>query len=121
MKNLIAQVPLSPPDGFHGTGPLGLEGREASESGGLFEGALSTTIGVLTFIGGIFFLVNLLLAGVSYISAGNDPQKVEGAQKRMMNSLIGLVIVISAFFAVALVGRILGFNTILNPASIIPG
>lgn len=64
-------------------------------------------------VAGIFFVVQLILAGFSYISANGDPKNVQAAWAKIYQSLIGLVIIASAFVIAAVVGRILGID-ILN-------
>lgn len=52
----------------------------------------------LGFIGIVIFLI-FLFAGFEYATAGGDQGKAEGAQKRMINAVIGLIIVFFAFVA----------------------
>lgn len=59
----------------------------------------------LGFIGIVIFLI-FLFAGFEYATAGGDQGKAESAQKRMINAVIGLIIV---FFAFVASNTILGF------------
>ena len=52
----------------------------------------------LGFIGIVVFLI-FLFAGFEYATAGGDEAKTSTAQKRMVNSVIGLIIIFFAFVA----------------------
>lgn len=65
-------------------------------------------------IAGLFFVVQLILAGYAYLSSSGDPKKTEAAFGTIWQSLIGLLIVSSAFVLASFIGNILGID-ILNP------
>lgn len=67
----------------------------------------SMIIGLLTIVGIILLLFNIISAGIMWINSGGDPQKVETAQKKLTNSFIGLILVIGAVFIVSLLGNLL--------------
>lgn len=52
----------------------------------------------LGFIGIVVFLI-FLFAGFEYATAGGDEGKASTAQKRMVNAVIGLIIIFFAFVA----------------------
>jgi hypothetical protein len=52
----------------------------------------------LGFIGIVVFLI-FLFAGFEYATAGGDEGKASNAQKRMVNAVIGLIIIFFAFVA----------------------
>ena len=60
---------------------------------------------ILGFIGIVIFVI-FLFAGFEYATAGGDEKKAENAQKRIVNAIIGLIIV---FFAFVLSNAVLGF------------
>jgi hypothetical protein len=49
------------------------------------------------FIAGIIAVVVIILAGLSYITSGNDPSAVSKAKNAILYAVIGLVVVLSAF------------------------
>jgi hypothetical protein len=59
----------------------------------------------LGFIGIIVFIM-FLIAGFEYATAGGDESKTSTAQKRMVNAVIGMIIL---FFAFVASNAILGF------------
>ncbi len=74
-------------------------------------------------IAGIYALLNFILAGYSFMSAGGDPKKVEGAWAKIWQSMVGLLIIAISFALAALIGQLLfGSPTaILNPKIYGPG
>lgn len=58
----------------------------------------------------VIFLVMALYGGFTWITAGGNQENLAKAQKIFTSSIIGLVIVISAFVLVKLIGLILKVN-----------
>ena len=82
----------------------------ASDKGsGLFT-LISNILKFAGVIAGLFFVVQIIMAGFSYISANGDPKKAELAWAKIWQSIIGLVIVASAFIIASVVGKIFGIN-----------
>lgn len=77
------------------------------------EAILSTVIGFLTIFGGIYFVINFILGGLNWASAGGDTGKVESAQKKMTSGLIGLVVMVSSYGIMYIIANVLGID-ILN-------
>lgn len=73
---------------------------------------ISNTIGIMTIIAGIYFLFQLILSGFRWIAAGGDKQVVQEAQKRISNSLIGLIVVVISYVFLGIVGFIFGVDFI---------
>lgn len=84
------------------------------------EGFISTSIGVLTALSGIAFLVYFVLGGLTWITAGGEKAKTEKAQKQMTDAAIGLIAVLVAYFIAGIVGTVLDID-ILNPANLLRG
>lgn len=82
-----------------------------------FGNVLSTAIRVIIAIAGVWFLVQLLLAGLTYISGSGDAKKTQEAMRKITDSIVGIVIVAASFIVVSLVSNLFfgsGFD-ILNP------
>ncbi len=77
----------------------------------------------LAFIGaGLYVLVNFLLAGYTFISSGGESKAYTQVKDSLTTSMIGLIILISAYTAVSLLGYIFfGDATfIINPQIVGP-
>jgi len=72
---------------------------------------------LLIVVGGIYTLLNFILAGFQFISAGGDPKKIEAAWAKIWQSMIGLLIIVASFALAALLSQILFKDptAILNP------
>lgn len=75
---------------------------------------VSSMIGFLTIIAALWFGFQIIMAGFAWISAGGDKTKTEEAQKKITNSLIGIIVVVSAWILLGIIGKIMGLE-ILNP------
>lgn len=88
--------------------------QDDQDNGGAIFVLLSRIFTLIGIAAGIFFVIQVILAGYAYISANGDPKKTEAAWAKIYQSIIGLVIVSSAFVIAAVIGNIVGIN-ILNP------
>ena len=66
---------------------------------------------LLIVAGGIYALLNFIIAGYSFMSAGNDPKKIDLAWAKIWQSMVGLLIIAVSFVLAALIGKILFGNT----------
>ena len=60
---------------------------------------------MLLYAAGFIAVLMVIAGGLEYIFAGGEPEKGAEARKRIVNSLIGLVIAISAAAVVSFIGR----------------
>ncbi|HPT66141.1 MAG TPA: hypothetical protein PK257_02405 [Candidatus Woesebacteria bacterium] len=65
-------------------------------------------------IAGIYFIIQIILAGYGYLTANGDEKKTSAAWATIWQSLIGIAIVASAFILANTIGNWLGLD-ILNP------
>jgi len=117
--NKLADIELSPEGGLKGFGPLGLEGQDAESAGGIFNNTISTIVGVMTVIAFVWFVILFMTGALGIMTAGSDKAKLEGSRQKLMNGIIGIVVVVAAVFIVDLVGGFLGIENILDPGTII--
>lgn len=118
ISTLIAQreIPLggiTPPTDAYSVG-------SDTETGALsnLEMFISNIIGFLTILGGIFFLINFVLGAFGWITAGSDSSKVDKARQRMLNGILGMIIIVGSYAILGVLGSIVGLD-ILNPAETI--
>jgi hypothetical protein len=81
------------------------------------EGLFKFIGNVLKFtgtIGGIYMIIQLVLAGFAYMSAVGDPKAAAVAWAQIWQSILGMVIIASAFTIAAIVERFTGIK-ILTP------
>lgn len=96
-----------------GFGTLGGETTPIGTGIGIFTNLISSIIGLMTIIAFIWFVFTFLTGAIGIITAGGDKQALENARKRIVNGIIGVVIVISAIFIISLIGTLFGIQ-ILN-------
>lgn len=65
-------------------------------------------------IAGIYFVIQIIIAGYTYLSANGDEKKTSQAWATIWQSLIGIAIVASAFVLASVIGKWIGID-ILNP------
>ena len=117
LTKILAQNPknLAP---IRGLGPLGLEGTSPSQGGTMFTKALSLVVGFMTIVAGIWFIFQFITAGYGFISAGGKPDEIQKAQQKIMNSFIGIAIVVAAIFILSLVGHLLHVDFLDIPKAV---
>lgn len=92
-----------------------------NQSGDSFNDIISTIIGVLTIIAGIYFFFILVIGAIGWIGAGDNKGQIETSKKQIQNGLVGIAVTVAALFLVQIVGSLFGFEDILNPGGIIGG
>jgi amino acid transporter len=70
---------------------------------------LNTRIGsmigiVLSFVG-VIFLILMIYAGISWMTASGNQEKVTKAKELIINAIIGLIIVLAAYAITAFIGN----------------
>ncbi|MEX1995221.1 MAG: hypothetical protein WD887_00385 [Candidatus Saccharimonadales bacterium] len=63
---------------------------------------------ILLRLAGFIAVISIIIAGVSHIFSGGNPEKAASARKRLYNSLIGLAVALIATAFVTFLGRSLG-------------
>ncbi len=78
---------------------------------------LNVIFKILIIGGGLYTLLNVILAGYAFLGSGNDPKKIEGAWAKIWQSLIGLIFIGGAFVLAAIFGKIFfgKYDFIINP------
>ena len=89
-------------------------------SPGQVIGTLLNLVFNLLLVGaGIYALFNFILAGYMFLSAGDDPKKIEGAWSKIYQSVIGLLVAGGSLVLAAIFGQIIfGDPTFLISPSI---
>jgi hypothetical protein len=71
---------------------------------------LSAGIKTLIVIAGVYALLNLILAGYDYMSAGANPDKIAKAWSKIWQTMIGLVIAAGSIVIASILGQIIFGN-----------
>lgn len=87
----------------------------AAESGSLFMMIISGILTFLMLLGAFLVLINLVQAAIDWISSGGDSSKVIKSRDRIIQSVIGILI-LSASYAIwrLVVGEFLGVNFVFS-------
>lgn len=99
------------------TPPEGVKIPAATIPGGEIITLLNIVLNILVVAGGIYALINIIIAGYGFISAGGDPKAVESAWAKIWQSLLGLTIIAGSFLLAAIFGQLIfgKADAILNP------
>jgi len=102
--------------------PLTKYGAYNAQGGGLI-GLFTNVLRLVFVVAGIYALMNFIIAGYQYMTAGGDSKALSSAWSRIWQTLFGLVIIVSSFALAALFGYLIfgdaGF--ILRPSIYGPG
>ena len=79
---------------------------------------ISTVIGVMTVVAGLWFIINFMIAAAGMIFSAGNEEAIKNNTKKITQSLLGLIVVIGAYAIISLMGIILGFD-ILNLAALL--
>ena len=77
---------------------------------------ISTLLGIATVGAGLFFIYNFIMGALAWISAGGEQGKITKAREQMTQGAIGLVLVITSYAVIGLIGSVVGLN-LLEPAA----
>lgn len=90
--------PIPKPDALNNLKPV--------ESGGIGQ-VLNLVFKTLIIVGGIYALLNFIIAGYSFLSAGDDPKKAAGAWAKIWQSMVGLLFMAASFTLATIVGKLI--------------
>lgn len=88
----------------------GLLDKTQSDVPALFGKLLSGILGFLLFAATIWLLIQLLLAGINWMSSAGDKSKLEAARLRITNSILGMFIVFAAWVIYLLILNFFGIS-----------
>jgi len=121
LPTLIAQFGngLQPPSQAYAPEELTRDGFLGS-----FDLIISNILGLLTIVGGLIFVIYFLMAAIEWITAGGDSGKISSARDKIVQGVIGLIILVASYAILGLIGSIVGLD-LIDPVAqikkIIPG
>lgn len=80
---------------------------------GFVSALLSVLITGIIFVGGLYFVFQLLTGAVAWIGSGGDKAQLEQARSKLFSAGIGLVLLFSAFAIITLIQNVFGVNLLL--------
>lgn len=97
--------------------PENISAKYGDNPGAAIGTLIQYVIWILIIGAGIYALINLVLAGYSFMSAGDDSKKVAGAWAQIYQTMIGLAVAAGAFVLAAIFGQLIfgQWDFILNP------
>ena len=67
---------------------------------GSWQGVLTSVINIIIMVAGALAVIYLIYSGILYITAAGNPDSAKKGQQGIINAVIGIVIVVAAFFIV---------------------
>lgn len=91
--------------------------RYSSNPGQGIGSIIQLVVWALIIGAGVYALINFILAGYAFLSAGDDPKKVAGAWAKIWQTALGLLVAAGSIILAAIFGKLIfgDFNAILNP------
>lgn len=73
---------------------------------------ISAIIPYIFGVSGIILLLMIVFSGFQILTSAGDPKAMEAGQKRLVNAIIGFIIVFLSYWIVKFVGQMLGIESI---------
>ena len=74
------------------------------------EGMVSSAVNLILIVASILFLFNFLVGGIKFMLTGGNKEKLETAKRQLLNAILGIVIVFSAWSILGFVGDFFGID-----------
>ena len=96
--------------------PPAINNFNSVETGG-FGQLIQLVFNLMIAAGAIYAVINFILAGYLFLSAGDDPKKMASAWAKIWQTAIGLLFIAGAFLLAAIFGRLIfgDATSLLNP------
>ena len=76
---------------------FGLSNNSAAADNATFSKIVQQVVNIVLFIAGAAAMLYMVYSGFQYVTAGGDDDKATTARKGLINAIIGLIIVASAY------------------------
>lgn len=97
---------------------IGLGGMERPFGYGTgLMGVIAIIINIAFALAGLVAVVFLIMGGYSYVTAGGNPEQIEMAKARIVNSIIGMVVILVSYLIVQFIMTQIGATNIGLPRS----
>jgi len=78
-------------------------GLTGGDFGAEFSGIANNALTIILLVSGVIAVFYLIYSGFQYLTAGGNDEKTKSARKGIINAVIGIIIIMAAFFLVRLV------------------
>jgi len=95
------------------TNPL-LENLNGLEGADYFGALIKSLIGISFVVASIIFIFIFIMGAIQWITSNGDKGAVQAAQSKITNAIIGLVILLSLFALLRVVGDFFGLEIFQN-------
>ena len=97
--------------------PQGIRGGLETSGTAFFQ----TVVNNLIILGSFLALFMVMVAGTQWIMSRGDPERIAAAKRRLFFAIIGLLVMLGAFFVVTVIVTITGGNTeeFFNPSQML--
>lgn len=85
------------------------------ESGGAGQKVLQFGVSAFLFTAALLSVIMIMYGGIRWITSGGDKTKIQTARSTVTYAIIGLVIVMTAFLIITILGKVLGFPLLYIP------
>ena len=125
MQNATQLAQFKVPGGSSGPQDLvAPSGVPAALRGGLENSGMAffqTVVNNLIILGSFLALVMVIISGIQWMMSRGDPQRIASAKKRLFFAIVGLLVMLFAFFVVRVIIFITGGNwqDFLNPSKLL--
>lgn len=73
-----------------------------------WQAAASKVIEIILLIAGVLAVIYLIYSGILYITAAGNPDSAKKGQQGIINAIIGIVIIVAAYFIIGAVVNLAG-------------
>lgn len=79
-----------------------------------FSKLVQSVLGLAFVIAAIIFIFMMVIGAIQWITSGGDKQAVQSAQGKITSAIIGLIILISSYAIVKVIGDFFGISAFQN-------
>jgi len=103
--NSCSAITTDPLTGLNETAAVTVLDQSVGSDSNFLQTTAGKLIGVVLSFVGVLFLILMIYAGITWMTAAGNDQQVTKAKSLLINSIIGLIIIFAAYAITAFVGN----------------
>jgi hypothetical protein len=103
MNKLALKLPGSPPIEINSPSYFEFADKTIGD-------VLTALLPYIFVLAGIILFGYLIMGGFAFLTSAGDPEKIKTAQKKLVNAIIGFVIIFAAYWLVQILEEVLGIG-----------